>query len=59
MGWICGTSTLFWQRGDDYMGDPGQEEQGLNSVYATDSTINMIKEAVSDINQIIQNNEMK
>ena len=45
---------LFWQRGDDYMGDPGQEEQGLNSVYATDSTINMIKEAVSDINQIIQ-----
>jgi mannan endo-1,4-beta-mannosidase len=29
---------VFWQRGDDYAGDPAQEEQGLNSVYAVDST---------------------
>ena len=36
------------------MGDPGQEEQGLNSVYATDSTVYMIRETVNDINQIIQ-----
>lgn len=27
-----------WQPGDDYTGDPAQEAQGLNSVYASDST---------------------
>lgn len=27
-----------WQRGDDYTGDPAQEAQGLNSVFASDST---------------------
>lgn len=27
-----------WQPGDDYSGDPAQEDQGLNSVFATDST---------------------
>lgn len=35
---------VYWERGDDYMGDPAQEEQGLNSVFATDSTIEIIKE---------------
>jgi len=33
---------LFWQPGDDYLGDPPQEEQGLNSVFDTDSTIDLI-----------------
>lgn len=28
----------FWQLGDDYTGDPAQEEQGLYSVFASDST---------------------
>lgn len=28
----------FWQPGDDYTGDPAQEAQGLNSVFASDST---------------------
>lgn len=28
----------FWAEGDPYMGDPAQEEQGLNSVFAEDST---------------------
>ena len=28
----------FWQRWDDYTGDPAQEEQGLYSVFLTDST---------------------
>lgn len=32
-----------WERGDDYTGDPAQEQQGLNSVFATDSTIEVIK----------------
>ena len=27
---------LFWNDGDDYMGDPPQEEQGLNAVFDTD-----------------------
>lgn len=34
---------VFWERGDDYTGDPAQEEQGLNSVFATDSTIEIIR----------------
>ena len=34
---------VFWERGDDYTGDPAQEEQGLNSVFATDSTVALIK----------------
>lgn len=33
----------FWKSGDDYLGDPAQEEQGLNSVFDTDSTIGLIK----------------
>ena len=28
----------YWERGDDYTGDPAQEQQGLNSVFASDST---------------------
>jgi mannan endo-1,4-beta-mannosidase len=33
---------VFWKPGDDYLGDPPQEEQGLNSVFDTDSTIDLI-----------------
>lgn len=35
---------LFWQVGDDYVGDPAQEEQGLNSVYDTDTTVSIIEQ---------------
>ena len=31
-------TNVYWQRGDDYCGDPAQEQQGLNSVYASDVT---------------------
>lgn len=35
---------VFWKPGDDYTGDPAQEEQGLNSVFSQDkSTIKVIK----------------
>lgn len=34
---------IYWERGDDYMGDPAQEEQGLNSVFWGDTTISLIK----------------
>ena len=33
---------IYWQPGDDYLGDPPQEEQGLNSVFDTDTTIDLI-----------------
>lgn len=41
---------IYWQSGDDYCGDPAQEQQGLNSVYAGDTTVGIIREAVSRIN---------
>ncbi|MBR5661690.1 MAG: cellulase family glycosylhydrolase [Bacteroidales bacterium] len=36
-----------WEPGDDYTGDPAQEAQGLNGVYITDSTIEVIKQSQS------------
>ena len=39
-----------WQRWDDYVGDPAQEEQGLNAVFARDTTtLNVIKSAASKL----------
>jgi mannan endo-1,4-beta-mannosidase len=29
---------VFWKPGDDYLGDPPMEEQGLNSVFDSDSS---------------------
>ena len=53
-GWggLAGQSetNLYWQPGDDYCGDPAQEQQGLNSVYASDmSTLAVIKDATQAI----------
>lgn len=45
---------VFWQVGDDYTGDPAQEEQGLNSVFSTDSTIRIIREANAKISNTLQ-----
>lgn len=39
----------FWKPWDDYVGDPAQEEQGLNSVFDTDSTIKVIKEFATQL----------
>lgn len=37
----------YWMPGDDYTGDPAQEQQGLNSVFASDtSTIRLVKSYV-------------
>ena len=41
---------IYWKKGDDYMGDPAQEQQGLNSVFLGDSTIKIIKESTKYIN---------
>ena len=32
----------FWAKGEDILGDPPQEEQGLNSVFDVDSTIEVV-----------------
>ena len=35
----------YWAKGDDYTGDPAQEQQGLNSIFVEDeSTLNIIRE---------------
>jgi mannan endo-1,4-beta-mannosidase len=40
---------IFWKTGDDYMGDPPMEEQGLNTVFDSDqSTWKIIKSFGSD-----------
>ncbi|MEN6618837.1 MAG: beta-mannosidase [Rikenellaceae bacterium] len=45
----------FWKKGDDYCGDPAQEPQGQNSVFAKDSsTINIIKEYNQKIGETIK-----
>lgn len=42
-----------WQVGDDYTGDPAQEQQGLNSVFASDSsTIAIVEEQVQRMARI-------
>ena len=57
-GWggLAGQSetNLYWQPGDDYCGDPAQEQQGLNSVYASDvSTTAIIKESAEAIERAL------
>jgi mannan endo-1,4-beta-mannosidase len=41
----------YWQPWDDYVGDPSQEEQGLNSVFDTDATVNIIKNYTHPLNK--------
>ena len=42
-----------WQLGDDYTGDPAQEQQGLNSVFSGDkSTLKVIKSQVDRMNKL-------
>lgn len=53
-GWggLAGQSetNIYWQQGDDYCGDPAQEQQGLNSVYACDTTtVKVIRDAAQAI----------
>ena len=43
---------VIWQPYDDYVCDPAQEEQGLNSVFACDTTtLRMIKELNAEISK--------
>lgn len=44
---------IYWKAGDPYSGDPPQEEQGLNGVYASDSsTMEIIKKYNLKFNRI-------
>ena len=47
---------VFWQRGDACLGDPPQEEQGLNSVFDTDSTIALIRNYNARISKLPSSN---
>ena len=40
-----------WESGDPYTGDPAQEAQGLNGVYVSDSTVEIICKATNNLNQ--------
>ncbi|MDP4183584.1 MAG: beta-mannosidase [Bacteroidota bacterium] len=44
----------FWKRGDDLMGDPPQEEQGLNAVFDTDSTIKLVHKYNSRLKVLLE-----
>lgn len=48
---------LMWQPGDDYTGDPAQEEQGLYSVFASDtSTVRIIREYAEAVGNMDRRN---
>ena len=38
-----------WEKGDPYAGDPAQEAQGLNGVYVTDTTVEVIHSATKQL----------
>lgn len=40
---------LFWREGDDFMGDPPQEEQGLNSLFDSDTSTWKLIKSFADI----------
>lgn len=45
----------FWKKGDNFMGDPPQEEQGLNTVFDSDkSTWKIIKKYTKQIRKITE-----
>jgi len=46
---------LHWLPGDDYLGDPPQEEQGLNSVFDTDSTVSVIADFCLRLSALTKN----
>ena len=44
----------FWKKGDDIIGDPPQEEQGLNSVFYNDSTMIIVKKYNNKISDLLR-----
>ncbi|MBQ0056145.1 MAG: acetylxylan esterase [Bacteroidales bacterium] len=59
-GWggYANVKNVIWQPYDDYVCDPAQEEQGLNSVFACDTTtLAMIKEMNTRVTCTLETNE--
>lgn len=59
-GWggRANVKNVIWQPYDDYVCDPAQEEQGLNSVFACDkSTLSMIKDMNLGIDCSLETND--
>jgi mannan endo-1,4-beta-mannosidase len=57
--WSGEASTIrqdfIWQAGDDFLGDPPQEPQGLNSVFSTDiTTLNVIEQHGKQLSSLAQ-----
>ena len=49
---------VFWKKGDDLLGDPPMEEQGLNSVFDSDtSTWKIIEAYCRKINSFTEKNK--
>lgn len=46
---------LYWKPGDDYLGDPPNEEQGLNSVFNTDSSVSLFQEFNQKLQKSLKN----
>lgn len=40
---------VFWHKGDDLIGDPPQEEQGLNSVFDVDTTMKVVEKYAKEL----------
>ncbi|MBK7028127.1 MAG: cellulase family glycosylhydrolase [Bacteroidales bacterium] len=47
-------SNLYWKPADDYVGDPPNEEQGLNSVFDTDSRIQLINVFNKKLSEVLK-----
>lgn len=43
---------IYWVKGDDYLGDPAQEEQGLNAVFNTDATVKLVRKYAQNMHNI-------
>lgn len=54
-GWggFAEPSHTWWEEGDDFCNDPAQEQQGLNSVFVGDSTVELIKKSAEAIQQTV------
>jgi mannan endo-1,4-beta-mannosidase len=48
------TGRIYWKEGDDYLGDPPVEEQGLNSVFDTDKTVSLVTEYNSTLKMFLK-----
>ena len=49
---------LMWKPGNDYMGDPPMEEQGLNTVFNSDKTTWALIDSFSDVHQNIDSGDL-